>query len=78
MYSYVRHVCRVVKSLFKMPKVSNLKKYVIEYGENVFSTDDDILLYYYFVWRFLLYKVCETKVYGNKVCRYTAFRNKQT
>lgn len=49
-----------------MSKVSNLKKCVIEFGENVFSTDDDILLYYYFVWRFLLYKVCETKDNGNK------------
>lgn len=26
-----------------MSKVSNLKKYVVEFGENIFSSDDEIL-----------------------------------
>lgn len=46
-----------------MPKVPSLKKYVTEFGENVFSTDGNILFC----------KICETKVNGNK--RFTVIQH---
>lgn len=45
-----------------MSKVLCLKKYVTEFGENVFSIDGDVLFC----------KICETKVNGNKRFTVTA------
>jgi hypothetical protein len=59
-------LCPLEFNLFKILKVPSLKKYVIEFGENVFSTDGNILFC----------KICETKVNGSK--RFTALKKKQT
>jgi len=49
-----------------MPKVPSFQKYLTEFGENVFSTDGNILFC----------KICETKVNGSK--RFTVIQHLKT
>lgn len=49
-----------------MPKVPSLQKYITEFGNNILSTDGDILFC----------KVCETKVYSSK--RFTVTQHLKT